>query len=100
MFIVKNILIKSSKYDAANPKYNKPTVDRLPIIKQPEKLDYKQLSAIVVVLLTYTFKTIMAAVVSFCVRRSADLGLTRAKKISKSVLRSIENLYKDYKKSR
>jgi len=43
LFIVKNIPIKSSKYDAANPKYNKLTVDRLPIIKKPEKLDYKQL---------------------------------------------------------
>jgi len=35
LFIVKNIPIKSSKYDATNPKYNKLTVDRLPVIKNP-----------------------------------------------------------------
>ena len=42
LFIVRNIPLKP-KYDTISPKYNKFTVDRLPIIKQPEKLDYKQL---------------------------------------------------------
>lgn len=43
LFIAKNIPLKSPKYDITSPKYNKLIVDKLPIIKQPEKLDYKQL---------------------------------------------------------
>ncbi len=43
LFIVKNIPLKTPKQDITSPKYCKFTVDRLPIIKQPEKLDYKQL---------------------------------------------------------
>lgn len=42
-FIAKNIPLKSSKYDITSPKYKKFTVDKLPIIKTFEKLDYKQL---------------------------------------------------------
>lgn len=40
VFIAKNIPLKSSKYDITSPKYNKLTVDKLPIIKKPEKLNY------------------------------------------------------------
>ena len=43
VFIVKNIPLKSSKYDITSPKYKKLTVDKLPIIKIFENLDYKQL---------------------------------------------------------
>lgn len=44
LFIVRNIpSLKASKQDIHSPKYCKHTVDRLPFIKQPEKLDYKQL---------------------------------------------------------
>jgi transposase-like protein/uncharacterized protein YbaR (Trm112 family) len=42
VFIAKNIPLKSSKYDITSPKYKKLTVDKLPIIKTFEKLDYKQ----------------------------------------------------------
>lgn len=43
LFIVKNIPAKPPKQDITSPKYCKFTVDRLPVIKQPEKFDYKQL---------------------------------------------------------
>lgn len=43
VFIVKNIPLSSSKYDITSPKYKKLTVDKLPIIKTFEKLDYNQL---------------------------------------------------------
>lgn len=43
IFVAKNIPLKFPKYDIISPKYKKLTVDRLPIIKGPEKLDYKQL---------------------------------------------------------
>lgn len=43
VFIAKNIPLKSPKYDITSPKYKKLTVDRLPVIKQPERLDYKVL---------------------------------------------------------
>jgi transposase-like protein/ssDNA-binding Zn-finger/Zn-ribbon topoisomerase 1 len=45
LFIVKNIPLKLPKYDITSPKYNKFNVDRLPIIKKFEELDYKQLLA-------------------------------------------------------
>jgi len=40
LFIAKNIPLKSPKYDITSPKYSKLTVDKLPIIKQPEQLNY------------------------------------------------------------
>jgi transposase-like protein/predicted RNA-binding Zn-ribbon protein involved in translation (DUF1610 family) len=43
LFIAKNIPLKESRQDINSPKYNKLIVDRLPVIKQLEKLDYKQL---------------------------------------------------------
>src|SRR5659263_694727 len=43
VFIEKNIPLSSSKYDITSAKYKKLTVDKLPIIKTFEKLDYKQL---------------------------------------------------------
>lgn len=43
VFIVKNIPLTSAKYDITSPKYKKFTVDKLPVIKTFEKLDYKQL---------------------------------------------------------
>ena len=43
VFIVKNIPLKAPKYDMTSPKYKKLTVDKLPIIKTFENLDYKQL---------------------------------------------------------
>lgn len=43
LFIAKNIPLKPSKNDHSSPKYKKLTVDMLPIIKKPEKLDYKKL---------------------------------------------------------
>ncbi|MGI6684860.1 MAG: IS6 family transposase [Bacillota bacterium] len=43
LFIVKNIPLKTPKQNITSPKYSKLTVDKLPIIMQPEKLDYKQL---------------------------------------------------------
>jgi transposase-like protein/rubredoxin len=43
LFIVKNIPLKSPKQDITSPKYNKYTVDTLPVIKKFEKLNYKQL---------------------------------------------------------
>jgi len=43
VFIVKNIPLNSSKYDITSPKYKKLTVDKLPIIKTFEKLDFKKL---------------------------------------------------------
>lgn len=42
-FIVKYIPIDYSKDNPLSPKYQKFTVDILPIIKKPEKLDYKVL---------------------------------------------------------
>jgi hypothetical protein len=45
-FIVKNIplnLEKSKDDSLFSPKYNKLKVDKLPLIKVPEKKDYKQL---------------------------------------------------------
>ncbi|MBU3126126.1 DDE-type integrase/transposase/recombinase [Clostridium tagluense] len=43
IFIAKNIPLKAPKYDMTSPKYKKLTVDKLPIIKTFEKLDYKQM---------------------------------------------------------
>jgi len=43
IFIAKNIPLNKPKYDIKSPKYNKLTVDKLPIIKQFELLDYKTL---------------------------------------------------------
>lgn len=43
LFIVKNIPLKTPKYDFTSPKYNKLTVDKLPVVKTLEKLDFKQL---------------------------------------------------------
>lgn len=40
LFIAKNIPLKSPKYDVTSPKYNKFTVDKLPIIKKQEQLNY------------------------------------------------------------
>lgn len=40
LFIVKNIPLKSPKYDISSPKYNKLTVDKLPVIKKAEHMDY------------------------------------------------------------
>ena len=40
LFIAKNIPLKSPKYDITSPKYNKHTVDKLPVIKKPERLNY------------------------------------------------------------
>ena len=45
IFIVNNIPLNKPKYDITSPKYNKLTVDKLPIIKQPEQLNYKTLLA-------------------------------------------------------
>ena len=44
-FIVKNIPLKHKEKDNSlfSPKYNKLKVDKLPLIKVPEKKDYKQL---------------------------------------------------------
>jgi hypothetical protein len=42
LFFARHIPLKDSK-DNSSPHYTKLTVDKLPIIKQPEKLDYKQL---------------------------------------------------------
>ena len=42
-FIVKNIPLDYSKDNPLSPKYQKFTVDILPIIKKPEILDYKVL---------------------------------------------------------
>lgn len=43
VFIAKNIPLKSPKPDLSSPKYNKFTVDKLPVVKTLEKLDYKHL---------------------------------------------------------
>jgi transposase-like protein len=43
VFIVKNIPLSSSKYDITSPKYKKLSVDKLPIIKTFENLDFKKL---------------------------------------------------------
>lgn len=43
IFIAKNIPLNSPKYDITSPKYNKHTVDKLPIIKTFKTFDYKQL---------------------------------------------------------
>lgn len=43
MFIAKNIPLKTLKYNITCPKYNKLTIDKLPIMKAFEKLYYKQL---------------------------------------------------------
>jgi transposase-like protein/rubredoxin len=40
LFIVKNIPLKSPKYDITSPKYSKLTVDKLPVIKKLEPLNY------------------------------------------------------------
>jgi len=45
IFIAKNIPLNFPKYDFTSPKYNKFNVDKLPIIKKFEELDYKQLLA-------------------------------------------------------
>ena len=43
LFIAKNIPLKSKPSDWSSPKYNKLKVDKLPLVKVPEKKDYKQL---------------------------------------------------------
>ena len=43
LFIAKNIPFGDYKDNPLSPKYQKFTVDALPIIKKPEKLDYKVL---------------------------------------------------------
>jgi len=43
IFIAKNIPLKFSKPDLSSPEYNKFTVDKLPVVKTFEKLDYKHL---------------------------------------------------------
>ncbi|MCA1076544.1 DDE-type integrase/transposase/recombinase [Clostridium bowmanii] len=43
IFIAKNIPLSKPKYDITSPKYNKHTVDKVPIIKIFKRLDYKQL---------------------------------------------------------
>jgi len=43
VFIAKNIPLNSSKYDTISPKYNKYTIDKMPVIKHFKPLDYKQL---------------------------------------------------------
>lgn len=43
VFIAKNIPLSSSKYDSKSPKYNKYNIDKSPIIKHFERLDYKPL---------------------------------------------------------
>ncbi len=43
MLLAKNIPQKLPKYDIRSPKYKKFTVDKLPVIKKFEKLDYKKL---------------------------------------------------------
>jgi transposase-like protein/ssDNA-binding Zn-finger/Zn-ribbon topoisomerase 1 len=40
IFIAKNIPLKLPKYDITSPKYNKHTVDMLPVIKKVEPLNY------------------------------------------------------------
>jgi rubredoxin len=40
VFIAKNIPLKSPKYDFTSPKYNKLNVDKLPVIKKFEPLNY------------------------------------------------------------
>lgn len=40
VFIAKNIPLKPSKYNFTSPKYNKLTVDKLPVIKKVEPLNY------------------------------------------------------------
>ena len=40
VFIAKNIPLKFPKYDITSPKYNKLTVDKLPVIKKVEPLNY------------------------------------------------------------
>ena len=43
LFIAKNIPLYHPKYDITSPKYNKYTVDKLPVVKTFERVDYKQL---------------------------------------------------------
>ncbi|MHB8065088.1 MAG: hypothetical protein ACYDG2_21140 [Ruminiclostridium sp.] len=43
VFIAKNIPLRSSKYDFKSPKYSKYNIDKAPIIKHFERLDYKQI---------------------------------------------------------
>ena len=43
IFIAKNIPLNSPKYDITSAKYKKLTVDKVPVIKTFEKLNYKQL---------------------------------------------------------
>ena len=40
LFIAKNIPLKFPKYDIRSPKYNKLTIDKLPVIKKMEQLNY------------------------------------------------------------
>ena len=43
LFIAKNIPLKAKPSDWNSPKYNKLKVDKLPLVKVPEKKDYRQL---------------------------------------------------------
>jgi transposase-like protein len=43
LFIVKNIPLKSPKPDFSSPKYNRFTIDKLPVVKTLDKLNYKHL---------------------------------------------------------
>jgi len=43
IFIAKNIPLNGPKYDMTSPKYNKLTIDKVPIIKTFKILDYKQI---------------------------------------------------------
>jgi transposase-like protein/transcription elongation factor Elf1 len=43
VFIAKNIPLKLPKLDLSSPKYNKFTVDKLPVVKTLDKLNYKHL---------------------------------------------------------
>lgn len=43
VFIAKNIPLKSPKVDLSSPKYKKYTIDKLPVVKTIEKLNYKSL---------------------------------------------------------
>jgi len=43
VFIARNIPLKSPKYNLTSPKYNKYKVDKLPVIKSIDKLNYKLL---------------------------------------------------------
>ena len=45
IFIAKNIRLKSKPSDWNSPKYNKLKIDKLPLVKVPEKKNYKELIA-------------------------------------------------------